>query len=69
MKVSELLKNIEYSHVINEADVDFEGISYNSKTAKEGDLFICLKGEHTDGHNFAQMAYEKNNIGFYDFFD
>ena len=58
MKTEELLKNIEYSHIINEADIEFNNISYNSKTAKEGDLFICLKGEHTDGHNFAQMAYE-----------
>lgn len=58
MKVSDLLKEIEYSHIINEQDLEFSNISYNSKTAKEGDLFICLKGEHTDGHNFAKMAYE-----------
>ena len=64
MKVSDLLKEIEYSHIINEQDLEFSNISYNSKTAKEGDLFICLKGEHTDGHNFAKMAYEKKLSGF-----
>ena len=39
MKVSDLLKEIEYSHIINEQDLEFSNISYNSKTAKEGDLF------------------------------
>ena len=34
------------------------GISYNSKTTKKGDIFICLIGEHTDGHEFAKSAIE-----------
>ncbi len=35
------------------------GISYNSKEIKEGDIFICLVGEKTDGHNFVKEAESK----------
>jgi len=39
--------------------IDISGISYNSKTVKNGDIFVCLVGEHTDGHNYAAGAAEK----------
>lgn len=34
-------------------------ICLNSKEAKTGDLFIALKGEHTDGHDFIKEAIER----------
>ena len=42
-------------------DKDFTiyGISYNSKEAKEGDIFVCLAGEKTDGHNYIKEAESK----------
>ncbi|MCD8025352.1 MAG: UDP-N-acetylmuramoyl-L-alanyl-D-glutamate--2,6-diaminopimelate ligase, partial [Candidatus Gastranaerophilales bacterium] len=39
-----------------------KGISYNSNTIKSHEIFVCLKGEHVDGHNFAQSAFEKGAI-------
>lgn len=35
------------------------GISYNSKETKDGDIFVCLIGEKTDGHNYVEEAEEK----------
>ena len=58
MKLSELVKNIKVKEIINNKDVEVCGISYNSKTISRGELFVCLKGEHTDGHAFALMAVE-----------
>ncbi len=58
MKLKELIKNINIKKIINEKDVDIKGISYNSKTVCQGDIFVCLKGEHTDGHDFAKAAVE-----------
>lgn len=58
MKLDELIEYLDYKDLINFKDVDITGISYNSKTTKKGDIFICLTGEHTDGHEYAQNAVE-----------
>lgn len=58
MKLGELIKNVKVKKIINEKDVEITGISYNSKTVQKGDIFVCLKGEHTDGHDFAKNAVE-----------
>ena len=58
MKLDELIEYLKYEDLINFKDVEISGISYNSKTTKKGDIFICLVGEHTDGHQYAKMAIE-----------
>lgn len=58
MKLDELIEYLAYKDLVNFHDVEISGISYNSKTTKKGDIFICLVGEHTDGHEYAQMAIE-----------
>ena len=56
MKLDELIEYLDYKDLINFKNIDITGISYNSKTTKKGDIFVCLVGEHTDGHEFAQDA-------------
>ena len=58
MKLDELIEYLDYKDLINFKNVDITGISYNSKTTKKGDIFICLVGEHTDGHEYAQNAID-----------
>jgi len=58
MKLDELIEYLDYKDLINFKNIDITGISYNSKTTKKGDIFICLVGEHTDGHEYAQMAIQ-----------
>lgn len=58
MKLDELIEYLDYKDLINFKNIDITGISYNSKTTKKGDIFVCLVGEHTDGHEFAQSAIE-----------
>lgn len=58
MKLDELIEYLDYKDLINFKNIDITGISYNSKTTKKGDIFICLVGEHTDGHEYAQSAIE-----------
>ena len=58
MKLDELIEYLDYKDLINFKNIDITGISYNSKTTKKGDIFICLIGEHTDGHEFAKMAID-----------
>ena len=43
--------------------VIFRGVSINSRTIKEGELFVCIKGENFDGHNFFGDAFRKGAAG------
>ena len=58
MKLDELIEHLDYKDLVNFKNVEISGISYNSKTTKKGDIFICLTGEFTDGHEYAQNAVE-----------
>lgn len=58
MKLDELIEYLDYKDLINFKNIDITGISYNSKTTKKGDIFVCLTGEHTDGHEYAQSAQD-----------
>ncbi len=47
----------ELSEIFNQhVSCDINDICLNSKEAKRGDLFIALKGEKVDGHNFVEQA-------------
>lgn len=65
MKLEDLIKNVADKKLKNFVDVEISGISYNSKTVKKGDIFVCLKGEHSDGHQFANMAFENGASAFF----
>ena len=58
MRIRTLIDNINYIELVNMDDVSEEirGISYNSKNTKPNDIFICLTGEHVDGHEYAEEA-------------
>ena len=59
MDLSNIIKNVKHKEVLNFKDIDIKGISYNSNTINSHEIFVCLKGEHVDGHDFAQKAFEK----------
>ena len=58
MKLDELIEYLDYKDLVNFKNVNITGISYNSKTTKKGDIFVCLVGEHTDGHEFVKDAVD-----------
>ena len=62
MKLDELIEYLDYKDLINFKDVDITGLSYNSQTTKKGDIFVCLVGEHTDGHVYAQKAVDAGAV-------
>lgn len=37
----------------------FRGVSIDTRTLRRGNAFVCLRGEHTDGHRFAAAAGDK----------
>ena len=59
MKLRNLIDNINFIDLVNVENFleeEINGISYNSKKTKKNDIFICLSGEHVDGHEFAEEA-------------
>ncbi len=58
MRLGNLIKEIDFVELVNVNDFDeeVEGISYNSKKTNPKELFICLTGEHVDGHEYAEEA-------------
>lgn len=58
MRLEELIENLKYEKLENFEDVEITGISYNSKTTKSGDIFVCLVGENSDGHEYFKSAVE-----------
>lgn len=58
VKLIDLINYIQPLKVLNNMDIDVFDASYNSKSVKSGDVFVCLQGEHVDGHDFAQMAVD-----------
>ena len=62
MKLDELIEHLDYKDLINFKNVEVTGISYNSKTTKSGDIFVCLTGEYTDGHEYAKNAIENGAV-------
>lgn len=62
MKLSELISEVNVKEKYNFSDIEILGISYNSKTTQKGDIFVCLRGEHVDGHNFAEGAVNRGAV-------
>lgn len=62
---------MKLSHILNEVsftsnkdwdqikDIEVQDISYNSKRCHKDYIFVAIKGETTDGHNYINSAYEK----------
>ena len=57
MKLGEILKNITFTADNYSSDTEINGICYDSRKAKKGDVFVCIKGYQSDGHKYAKNAY------------
>ena len=64
MKLTKIIENLKYEKLINFQDIEIEGISYNSKTTTNGDIFVCLVGEYSDGHEYFRAAVESGAKAF-----
>jgi len=45
-------------------DCNFSRISIDSRTIEAGDVFLALKGENFDGHNYLEQAKDKGAIAY-----
>ncbi len=59
MKLSALLEKVDCTIVQGSADVEVTDVINDSRKAKEGSLFFCIKGAVSDGHTYAKDVAEK----------
>lgn len=60
MKLSDILKDIQYSRlVLPRNEVEVNGVNIDSRLVQKGDMFIAVKGTQTDGHAYIASAEEK----------
>ena len=64
MKLSDLIKNIDISKLINFSDIDIKSLSCNSKEKNENGLFFCFAGLKADGHEFYADAMSNGAVAF-----
>ena len=65
MIFSTLLKEIEYTVLSGDADTcDVLSLCRDSRQKSERGLFVCIKGAKTDGHEYAEMAYNNGCRAF-----
>ncbi|MGI6142264.1 MAG: UDP-N-acetylmuramoyl-L-alanyl-D-glutamate--2,6-diaminopimelate ligase [bacterium] len=62
-ELRKLLSGLAVEQVLGSIDTTFTGITYDSRRAKPGDLFVCIEGFRQDGHDFIPEAIEKGCTG------
>ena len=64
-KISYKKNNLRYnSQIIKKTlkinkEIPFQGVSINSKNLKDKSLFVAIKGQNKDGHNFSEEAIKR----------
>ncbi len=62
MKLKDLLHGLNILSATADMDMDITGVSYDSRTTAQGDIFVAISGEAVDGHKFVPMATEKGAV-------
>jgi UDP-N-acetylmuramoyl-tripeptide--D-alanyl-D-alanine ligase len=58
-QTQDCLNAIEGQRLQGDITCPFRGVSINSRTVARGELFVCIKGDQFDGHDFLADAIEK----------
>lgn len=56
MKLKEIIKNIDVKNIFGSDMTEISGIAFDSRSVKPGNLFVCITGFETDGHDYAESA-------------
>ena len=62
IKNKNLWNNFLVKKVFNKKNVNYSGVSINSKTVKKNNIFFAIKGRKNDGHIFVKSAIKNGAI-------
>lgn len=64
MKLKKLLDGVIHDPIVRGEDQEITGIVYDSRKVIPGCLFVCLRGEKADGHDFIRDAFRAGAAAF-----
>ncbi len=59
MKLSDLIRKLDYTCVQGTVDREVTTLVYDSRKIEEGSVFVCITGAVSDGHKYAAQAAEQ----------
>ena len=62
MKLSELIKEMNYKEIIGTGDPEIKDISIDSNAVTKGCFFVCLSGGNFDGHDFIRQVVDYGGV-------
>jgi UDP-N-acetylmuramoyl-tripeptide--D-alanyl-D-alanine ligase len=62
VSLSKIKERLPEFKILNYSEVLITGVSYDSRTIEQGDIFFPLEGEHFNGHDFIPQAFERGAI-------
>lgn len=65
MKLSKLISNTDIKKTVNMNDTEIEDICYDSRKVTKNCIFVCLKGQNYDGHDYAKQAVKSGAVAVF----
>ena len=62
MRLSELLRGLDLLSVRADLTAEITGVSYDSRTTEQGEVFVAISGTESDGHCFVAQARERGAV-------
>lgn len=62
MLISELIKGRDILEIKNEINIDIQNLTFDSRERLNNSMFFCIKGTHSDGHDFVLEALENGAV-------
>ncbi|WP_455542807.1 UDP-N-acetylmuramoyl-L-alanyl-D-glutamate--2,6-diaminopimelate ligase [Intestinibacter sp.] len=59
MRLLKILQSVDILAINGPVDIEIEDISYDSRTIKQGSMFICIRGYNVDGHDYIDDAIRR----------
>jgi UDP-N-acetylmuramoyl-L-alanyl-D-glutamate--2,6-diaminopimelate ligase len=59
MKLGQLIKGLKAYDLTGDPEREIQGLAFDSRRVKPGDLFVALRGHHLDGHDYLGGALKR----------
>ena len=59
MLLSDLIEKLDYKIISGDINTEINRLVYDSRKVDTGDVFVCIKGAVSDGHDYFEQVIEK----------